>query len=110
MTHQTTVLVIFEHELLGEGLATRLQSEGVRTVTVKSCSDGEIEAALLTHPEVVVAECTNEGCLARIRRISPTSRVVDATTAVGRGYPTEAMRFEVILEALRADPPHQTPA
>jgi hypothetical protein len=74
-------------------------------VTVKSCEGDTIESALATHPDVVIAECTNEGCLARIQRLSPASRVVDATTAVGRGYPTEAMRFEVILEALRADPP-----
>lgn len=109
MAHQTSVLVIFEHELLGEGLAARLRTMGIRTLTVKSGDSDAIEGALVTHPELIVVECHNEGCLDRIQHLSPTSRVVDATTAVGRGYPTEAMRFEVILEALRADPP-PTPA
>jgi hypothetical protein len=110
MTQETAVLVIFEHELLGEGLAARLQGMGIRALTVKSCDDDAIETALRTHPEVIVVECHNEGCLARIQRLSPTSRVVDASATVGRGYPTETLRFDVILDALGVEPHRETPA
>ncbi len=110
MTQETSVLVIFEHELLGEGLAARLAGMGVHTVVAKSCESDTMEAALEAHPDVVVVECHNEGCLDRVRRLSPNSRIVDATASVGRGYPTEAMRFEVILEALQGAPPSANPA
>ena len=46
----------------------------------------------------------------RIRGLSPDSKVVDATGTVGRGYPTEAMRFEVILDALGITPQQGAPA
>lgn len=105
MTLETSVLLIFEHDLLGEGLAARLAAMGVRTLTARSTESDAIVAALETHPEVVVIECHNEGCLDRVRTLSPDSRVVDATASIGRGYPTETMRFEVIVDALRADPP-----
>jgi hypothetical protein len=108
MAHETSVLVIFEHDLLGEGLAVRLQAMGILALTARSCDGHAVETALGTHPDLVVVECHNEGCLARVKRLSPSSRVVDATASVGRGYPTEAMRFDVILEALRDDPPRQT--
>ena len=41
-----------------------------------------------------------EECLARVRRLSPDSRVVDVSDAVGPGYPLHAMPFDVILDAL----------
>lgn len=110
MTQETSVLVIFEHSLLGEGLAARLSALGVHTVVAESCDSDLMVAALEAHPDVVVVECHNEGCLERIGRLSPRSRVVDASDVIGRGYPTEAMRFEVILEALKDDPPQKTPA
>jgi hypothetical protein len=100
LKRQTSVLVIAEHELLGEGLAARLATMGIHARTVKSCDDDAITAGLGKRPDVVVVECRNEGCLDRVRRLSPASRVVDATESVGRGYPTEAMRFDVILDAL----------
>ena len=119
MAQETSVLVIFEHDLLGEGIAARLHALGFQALTARSCDSDAVAAALHTHPEVVVVECNNEGCLSRVRRLSPGSRVVDATASVGRGYPTEAMRFDVILEALQSDrsdqsegsdPPTLTPA
>jgi hypothetical protein len=110
MAQQTSVLVIFEHDLLGEGIAARLHALGIRALTARSGDSHAVEAALCTHPDLVVVECRNEGCLARVERLSPSSRVVDATASIGRGYPTEAMRFDVILEALQADPPRQSPA
>lgn len=104
MAHETSVLLIFEHDLLGEGLAARLAAMGVDTLMAKSGDEDSIVAALETHPHVVVVECHREGCIARIRSLSSTSRVVDATGSVGRGYPSEAIRFDIILDALRGDP------
>lgn len=110
MAHETSVLLVFEHDLLGEGLAARLAGMGIRAWTARSHDDDAIVAGLGLHPDVVVIECHNEGCLDRIRRLSPASRIVDATGSVGRGCPTEAMRFDVILEALGINPQQEAPA
>jgi DNA-binding NarL/FixJ family response regulator len=109
MTPQTSVLVICEHELLGEGLAARLQAMGIHATTARSRDTDAMAAALRSHPEVVVVETTDDECRVRVEQLSPTSRVVDVTASIGRGYPTEAMRFDVILDALRPEPPVQTP-
>ncbi len=105
MGHPSSVLVVYQHELLGEGLAARLRALGVDTTTAGSHDLRAVIRALRRRPDVVVLETTDEQCLARVSRLSPTSRLVDVRTAVGRGYPAEAMRFEVILEALRPDAP-----
>lgn len=100
MSHQSSVLIVFSHDLLGEGLAARLRGMGIRATAVRS---GEVEAsseALRGHPDVVVVETMDEECLERVCRLSPDSRVIDVSDAVGPGYPLHAMRFDVILEAL----------
>lgn len=109
MAPRTSVLVICEHELLGEGLAARLHAMGIRATTARSRDTDAMTAALRSHPEVVVVETTDEECRIQVEQLSPASRVVDVTASIGRGYPTEAMRFDVILEALRPEPPVQTP-
>lgn len=110
MPQQATVLVIFQHELLGEGLAARLRSLGTAAATVRADNPDTLAAALECAPDLIVVESTNPECLARIARLSPGSRIVDVTASIGRGCPTEAMRFDVILDALRPDPPMQAPA
>lgn len=100
MARQGTVLVIFSHDLLGEGLAARLEGLGVRASAVR-CSDADAaRRALDHHPDVVVLETMDEKCLAGIRRLSPNSRVVDVSDSVGPAYPEHALRFDVILDAL----------
>ena len=100
MSQQGTVLVISSHDLLGEGLAARLQGLGVRAVSVRSSDTRATSRALIGHPDVVVVETTDQECLARVRRLSPRSRIVDVSESVGPGCPQQALGFEVILDAL----------
>jgi hypothetical protein len=100
MGRQGTVLVIFSHDLLGQGLAARLEGLGVVASAVRSSDTGAARQALSDHPDVVVVETTDQKCLAGIRRLSPLSRIVDISDSVGPGYPEHALRFDVILDAL----------
>ncbi len=100
MARQGTVLVIFSHDLLGQGLAARLVGLGVTASAVRSSDKGAARLALRDHPDVVVVETTDAKCLAGIHRLSPSSRVVDISDSVGLGYPEHALRFDVILDAL----------
>ncbi|ADU48394.1 response regulator transcription factor [Intrasporangium calvum] len=100
MEHETSVLVICEHELLGEGLAARLQMMGVQALVAAAHNDHAVVLALRAHPDVVVIETPDPACLDRVMTLSPSSRIVDATRSIGRGFPTETMRFDAILEAL----------
>lgn len=100
MSRQGTVLVVYSHDLLGQGLAAELRGLGVRAAAVRSSDARAASRALRRHPDVVVVETTDEACLARVARLSPVSRVVDVTTAVGLGYPLHALQFDVILDAL----------
>ncbi len=100
MARQGTVLVIFSHDLLGQGLAARLQLMGVDAAAVRSSDAAAAARALCHRPDVVVVETTDAKCLAGIRRLSPHSRIVDISDSIGPGYPEHALRFDVILDAL----------
>lgn len=100
MSQQGTVLVISSHDLLGQGLAARLQGMGVHAASVRSSDARATNRALISHPDVVVLETTDEACLGRVGRLSPTSRIVDISESVGLGCPQQALDFDVILDAL----------
>lgn len=100
MARQGTVLVIFSHDLLGKGLAARLEGLGVAARAVRSSDAAAAKQALHDQPDVVVLETMDAKCLAGIRRLSPKSRVVDISDSVGPAYPEHALRFDVILDAL----------
>jgi len=109
MAEQSSVLVICDHELLGEGLVARLNALGIESVAARTHDHQAIVLALLAKPEVVVLESSDPNCRAQVARLSPTSVVVDAATTVGRGYPTRALPFDAILEALPVHPGAETP-
>lgn len=110
MGKQASVLVIFQHDLLGEGVAARLRAMGIPATAVRSCDTAALAAALTEEPDVVVIESTDTACLDHIRQLGPKVHVLDVTTSVSRGCPTEAVQFEAILEALRPRPPLPSPA
>ncbi len=110
MAKQAAVLVIFQHDLLGEGVAARLRAVDVAATAVRSCDFAAMAAALAAGPDVIVVESTDTACLAYIRQVRPQAHIVDATTSVGRGCPAEAVQFEAILEALKPGPSLPSPA
>ncbi len=101
MARQGTVLVIFSTDLLGEGLAALLEGLGVEASAVRSSDAAAARRALHGHPDVVAVETTDARCLARIRQLSPFSRIVDISDSVGPAHPEHALRHDVILDALR---------
>jgi hypothetical protein len=100
MSQQHTVLVVSNHDLLGQGLTARLQGMGFGAATVRSSDARATSLALRHHPDVVVLETTDEACLERVGRLSPLSRIVDISGSVGLGCPQQALDFDVILDAL----------
>jgi hypothetical protein len=100
MAQQGSVLVISNHDLLGQGLAARLQGMGVHAASVRSSDARATNRALISHPDVVVLETTDESCRDRVARFSPRSRIVDISGSVGPGCPQQALDFDVILDAL----------
>lgn len=104
MSQQRTVLVVSSHDLMGQGLAARLQAMGFAATTVRSSDARATSLALRHHPDVVVVETTDAACLERVERLSPLSRIVDISESVGRGCPQHALDFDVILDALTDRP------
>ncbi|WP_347350780.1 hypothetical protein [Intrasporangium sp.] len=100
MAHRPSVLVVFRHALLGEGLAARLKALGIEVTSAEVQDSPTLVTALQDHPDVVVVECADDGCLERVARLSPESRVVDVSASVTRGYTGDTVGFEAILSAL----------
>lgn len=98
-------VILFEHPLLGEGLATRLRVEaGVEVVLAPVHDRAAVEAALHDAPQVVVIE-RRDLCLDQVRRLAPGAEVVDVSAVVGRGLasPRDVTGFDRMLRALRSE-------
>ncbi len=60
-TPKAWVLVLYAHPLLGEGLASLLSAQaGVGALAVDSHDDAARAAALLSHPDLVIVEETEQ--------------------------------------------------
>ncbi len=96
------VVVLYEHELLGLGLAARLRESGIPSSPVGTADIPAVTAALTTHPDIIITETMHEVCRERISTLSPTSRVVDVSKVIGRGVPAtgEIIGFDAILAAI----------
>ena len=57
---------------------------------------------LAKHPSVIIAEWATPECLAVVGQLSPTSRIVDVGTVIGRGFSDSAdlVHFSAISDAL----------
>ena len=97
-----SALVIYEHGLLGEGLAARLRDRGVATTVVERCDPDAVAGALAERPTVVIAEHATPECERLMRGLSPDSRIIDVSLVIGRGCQSnsEMVHFEAILNAL----------
>lgn len=97
-----SVLVVYVHGLLGEGIAAYLRDRGFHAVVVDCRDLPAVAGALAQRPSVVIAETTTAECHHVINSISPSSRVVDVSQVIGRGCPEAAsvVGFDAILDAL----------
>lgn len=94
-------VVVFDHELLGEGIADRLRHHGVATIAVRADDHTRVEEAFATRPCVVVAERATTECLERIAALTPNARIVDISQVIGRGCQDhdQMVDFDTILAA-----------
>lgn len=97
-----SALVVYEYELLGEGIATLLRHEGVETTVVRASDTEKVTAALASGPCLVIAERATAECHDRIRRLCPRARLIDVSRVIGRGFPQaeDQFGFAVIQDAL----------
>ena len=99
-------MILFEHPLLGEGIATRLRVEAGVDVVLASVHDRQaVLAALRLAPQVVVFERCDEVPNLDLVELAPEAELIDVSTVIGRGakLPQEVAGFERILQALAGD-------
>jgi hypothetical protein len=108
-TTQRRAAVLYEHPLLGEGLATRLRVEAHADVLLASVHDLRgVREALRGRPAVVVFERCERLCEQLLRELAPDAELIDVSSVVSRGLaaPRDVTGFDRILLALR---PEQIP-
>ena len=109
-TPGVAAVILYEHALLGEGIATRLRAEvGVNVVLACMRDSGAVLTALGLIPRVVVFERCGQPAELALAELAPQAELIDISTVVGRGpvSPNEVTGFERILRALR---PARVPA
>jgi len=100
---QRSVVILYEHSLLGEGIAKYLRAElGVRA-TVASANDLEaVKAALATAPAVVIFQLSESLRQLDLAALAPQAELIDVSAVVTRGtvITPDAAGLERILQAV----------
>lgn len=104
-----SVLILYAHALLGEGLAGLLEAEpGLEVVAVQSDERVMVERCLAAAPDVVIFERGDPDRAVEILELAPAALVIDV--GIGPGptltYRREEIsaRPEAILAAIRRAP------
>lgn len=102
---QRLVVVLYEHPLLGEGIARFivLAETGVEVVTARAGDRSAARGALARDPDVVICECAR--CELDVAGLAPHARVIDVSPSMSTGNvapPTTCM--ETIIAAVRGVP------
>jgi hypothetical protein len=100
---QHTVVILFEHALLGEGIAKYLLAHlGVEAVVVSAHDSGAAFAALVAGPGVVIFEKYPIEQF-DLRALAPDAVLIDVSMVVTRGFVVTpcVAGFEQILQAVR---------
>jgi len=100
---QRSVVILYEHSLLGEGIAKYLRAElGVRA-TVASANDLEAVKAALAHgPAVVIFQLSESLRQLDLAALAPQAELIDVSAVVTRGaaITPDAAGLERILQAV----------
>ena len=106
---QHLVVILCEHALLGEGIATRLRAQLGVEVRVVSASDlRAVTSALALGPGVVIFELTEPLEQVDLATLAPQAVLIDVSTVVTRGaaLSPDAAGLEKILQAVRKSVPN----
>jgi DNA-binding NarL/FixJ family response regulator len=101
---QHRVVILYEHALLGEGIAKYLRAQTGVEATLGSAKDPEaVESALALSPEVVIFESDDPFQQFHLSTLVPHAVLIDVSTVITRGSvqaPCVA-GLEQILQAIR---------
>ena len=98
-------VILYEHALLGEGIARYLLAEVGVVATVASALDPQaVISALALRPAVVIFEATGALLQLDLATLAPQAVLIDVSTVVARGsaISPDAAGFEKILQAVRS--------
>jgi hypothetical protein len=99
---QHPVVILYEHALLGEGIAMYLRAQLGLKATVASALDLQaVTSALLLGPAVVIFELSEPLQRIDLRALAPHAVLIDVSTVVTRGSSPDAAGLERILHAVR---------
>ena len=99
------VVILYEHALLGEGIARYLLAQTGVTPTVESAVDLQgVLSALALRPAVVIFESTEQLLQVDLATLAPQAVLIDVSTVVTRGSfnSPDAAGLEKILHAVRS--------
>jgi DNA-binding NarL/FixJ family response regulator len=99
-----TVVILYEHALLGEGIAKYLHAQIGVEATVRSARDPEaVGSALALAPAVVIFESSRPFHQFELAALAPHAVLIDVSTVITRGSVLSpgAAGLEQILQAVR---------
>jgi hypothetical protein len=100
---QYPVVILYEHPLLGEGIAKYLCARaGVRATVVSAYDPGAFTSALALDPAVVIFELSDPLQQGGLAALAPNAVLIDVSTVIGRGavVPPGSAGLEQILQAV----------
>jgi DNA-binding NarL/FixJ family response regulator len=101
---QRPVVILYEHALLGEGIAKYLRAQIGVVATIESAHDPEaVRSALAFDPAVIIFESSYPFQEFDLTTLAPHAVLIDVSTVITRGsvlYPGVA-GLEQILQAVR---------
>ena len=98
------VAVVYEHALLGEGVARLLRSAtGAEVLVVPACDPPELTRVLALEPAVVLVECAPLLAALDLAPVVPRAVVIELLARPGLPYPLPARPFDApqLIEAVR---------
>lgn len=98
------VVILYEHPLLGEGIATYLRAKiGVEATLGSALDPDAVKSALVLGPRVVIFESSIPYHHRDLRKLAPGAVLIDLSTVITRGYTVTpcTARLEQILQAVR---------
>ena len=100
---QRSVVILYEHSLLGEGIAKYLRAELGVQASVASANDLEAVKSALAHgPAVVIFQLSESLRQLDLAALAPQAVLIDVSTVVTRGpaVSTDTAGLERILQAV----------
>jgi len=101
---QRPVVILYEHALLGEGIAKYLRAQtGIEATVAPSHHPEAVRLALALGPAVVIFESSNPFQQYDLSTLAPHAILIDVSAVITRGsvMPPSGAGFEQILQAVR---------